>query len=283
MIANIPSHAFGAHGLHELDFFGMPSVRSLRVLNVASLARAANRTLTAWRPWFHDLVRSAELDLSPRLVADGLFCGRHWDSSPFVCNLWAYDVKNPLAWKVFADSSVHSVDAVPGLASVRPLLDGSWLKLKNILTHVHVGELREASFAMRPQRFISNILKPAFHPIDWIELVTHRLRAFSVRHGLDKATFNALDCFDWDSWKAQLVKMSPFVRSHVLRTCLNTWITSFRIPAGKDQLFCLCCGRDGLDSLGHYVQCEVLWKHVRQATGTSNMSTLCRMGITTNK
>ena len=137
-------------------------MQSLGVLNTASLARAANCTLTAWEPWFSLLVKSAESHLPPECVAKQPFCKPFWDSVPFVCNLHLYDVGNPLAWQHLACKSVHSVDAPHDIVSVVPVLDTSWKNLSNSLSLPIVEELEEACHQPKPQKLSRPFLGPSF-------------------------------------------------------------------------------------------------------------------------
>jgi hypothetical protein len=93
-----------------------------------------------------------------------------------------------------------------------------------------------------------------------------------------------LEQFDWVAWQKSMSELSPFARSHVLRTLLNAWTTSHRIPVGKPLKFCMFCGRNGLDKLAHMVDCHVLWEHIRQTTGCTEMLPLTsRPGLSGNK
>lgn len=281
MMVKIPVQAFGAHGLHCLKFFDLPSLQSLRVLNIASLARAANRTLTAWKTWFKLLVKSAESHLSPESIALNQFCKPFWDSVPFVCNLHLYDLKNPLALQHLVSKSVRSVDAPHGLASVCPMLGSSWKSLNNLLSLPIIKELKDAGTQPKPQIIISNILKPVVHKMSWLESLACRLRAFCSRNQLGQTSVRFVNNFDRRNWKSLLCKLSPFAKSHILRTMTNSRITSHRIPAGKDKLHCYFCGRNGLDSLGHIVSCSTFLEHIRQVTGMSgNLLPVYRLGLT---
>jgi hypothetical protein len=278
MMAKIPFHAYGAHGLHNLSFFGLPDARSLRVLNIASLARTANSTLSEWRGWFHKLVASAEVQLGPRMVEQQMFCKPHWDSQPFVCNLWCYDRKNPLAWAHLAN--VKSVDAKHGLESAPARLEPSWKSLA-LSCNAVVGELKDACFEHKCQKLISKILLPKIVPCDWIKLLAERLRAFAIRHEFDESEIAFLDSFDWVEWKNMFDNFSPFAKSHILRSLLNAWTTSHRIFAGKTQLCCLFGCLEHNDQLSHYHKCPIIWQHIRQLTGIHcNFKQLCQLGVT---
>ena len=87
--------------------------------------------------------------------------------------------------------------------------------------------------------------------------------------------------FDWKTWLESLDKLSLYARSLVLRSLLNAWTTSWRIPVGKDRLMCLFCGRDGLDQLAHAITCTPLLGHAKTvAQYSANMSPLAWLGVT---
>ena len=127
-LARLPWHAYGIDGLFNLSHLGLPGFKSLRALNIATLARTANKTLVSWLPLYLDLAESAEKHLSPDLIAKGLLCKPHRDSVPFLSNLFLYSKENPLAWQHLADVRSRAHDAKHGLMSSCPCLPPSWNK-----------------------------------------------------------------------------------------------------------------------------------------------------------
>lgn len=278
MLMKIPFNAYGADGPCSLSFFGLPEFRSLRVMNMAALARTANVTITNWRSWYKLLVSTAEACLSPIEVLQRKFSPSFWDSPPFVCNLRLYDIENPLAWQHVA--SVSSVDAAPGLASTFPVLEKSWKKHEHACDD-NVPKLLEAC-KVRPkcQRHIFRTLHPCIVRQNWKELIVTRILAFCMRHGVESNIESELSSFPWDEWMAALLKIAPFVRSLILRSIFNSWITSHRIPVGKTKIHCLFCGRHGLDSLSHYLCCHALWDVIQKVSGIQlGKSLLSRLGF----
>ena len=59
MMLKIPIQSLGAHGVHNLGYFDLPEIKSMRVLNIAALTRTANCTLPSWRHGFDKLAASA--------------------------------------------------------------------------------------------------------------------------------------------------------------------------------------------------------------------------------
>ena len=280
-ILKIPHQAFGAHVPFDLSFVGLPDLRSLRVLNVASFTRASNKTLKSWLPGFHRLVESAETNLTPHSIAHNMFCSGLWDSVPSACNLWLYHASNPLAWQHLAN--VTSVDARRGLVSVVPTLSPSWKHLQHSCDHA-LAQLHDAlKDDHKYQRAISRLLKPLLHPVCWSNYLSQRLKAYCPRNDVRAPSIELIDKFNWEKWATCLKTMSPFSVSHVLRTCLNSWITSFRIINGSQQFKCMFCG-SGSDHLSHYISCPKLWGHLHDITGLDFAGPIVqRLGLSTNK
>jgi hypothetical protein len=277
-ILKIPHQSFGAHLPFDLSHVGLPELRSLRVLNIASLARASNMSLKSWLPGFHRMVESAEKNLSPHSIAQQHFCNDLWDSVPFACNLWLYHASNPLAWQHLA--YVRSVDAKRGLVSVIPNLGKSWQQLASSCDPA-LKQLHDAlNETHKYQRSIYRLVKPLVHPVNWSTYVHERLKAFCVRHDLD---CSSLACFDWESWAVCLQSLSPFTVSHVLRTLFNSWITSARISCGSSLFKCFFCG-NGSDCVAHYLSCSTLWEHMHRITGIDFRGpAIRRLGVSTDK
>ena len=118
----------------------------------------------------------------------------------------------------------------------------------------------------------------------WPSFLATRLREYCLRNGFDNEVLVALEAVDWQAWSESMKLLSPFARSHVLRTLLNAWTTSFRVPVADRQYRCLYCGKDGLERLAHMLQCSPLWSMICQACKLSSTpSVLSRMGVSTDK
>ena len=200
---------------------------------------------------------------------------------PYACNLWMYHASNPLAWQHLA--KVTSVDAKRGLVAVVPTLSPSWKHLEGSCDRI-LPMLRDAlEDEKKYQRAVSRLLKPELHPSRWAEYLSERLKAFCCRNELPSNSLDLIDKFECGSWAECLKTMSPFAVSHILRTCFNSWITSFRIINGSNRFKCLFCG-NGFANLGHYLVCEKLWGHMHDLTGICfDGPIMHRLGISTDK
>ena len=116
----------------------------------------------------------------------------------------------------------------------------------------------------------------------WAKLLKDRVFKFSLRHQADALASSFWLNFPWDELVELLKTQSPWLNFGVLRALLNSWVTSTRIPAGKSQKSCIfqCSASHGADRLGHYFQCDVLWKFLNCALSIPEMHPITKLGIT---
>jgi hypothetical protein len=290
-ILKLPFWALGPKGHLCLAQLGLSNMVSLHVLNLASLARAANVTIPAWREW-HTLLRlSADDGLGAECLAHGRTWQKWWDSQPLVENLRLFDKRSPAAWHWMCEVQLHDVPRDEPLVQLAP----SYWKRKHLLSFRVREELVSACNEPRVQRAVSAALRPLAQSLDLCSFLAARIQKYAAKLGTDG------HAFDWSAWIGALGLLCPFAKSHVIRTVCNGWITATRmkqynqldrrvlrddgagvvVPA---RIPCCVFGcSDGLDDLFHYVRCEVLRTRLAWVWPWSDgLEVACRFGMSLN-
>ena len=232
-IFHLPGNTLPLAAALELQTFGGPKVTCSFSMNMASIFRAANKTIADWREnldWLSTVAASSEhLPLAPFL--GGTLSPPFWDSDPLVVNLRS-------AVHDFAGAKEHAAGLQAAFGNVVADLD-SWM-----------GNFKVQKWAYAYIR--QRIYGPALLPTIQRRLVDNL----------------CIDINDLSSFEPSSVvcKLSSHCAMCVLKTWLNAWTTSHRMHEPFIRRCIFGCP-DSVDNLAHYVVCDVLWTSVGEATG----------------
>ena len=184
--------------LHEL---GITSARSLATMNLSSLIRTANRTLSGWRSWVPQILLAAETGLC--LKPDGQYrlSPECWNSDPFAITLALYDCSCDYAFRHLIKTPVHCIPQ--GIVGSIPAVPAWLCKITKLQPEVRVL-LAEARSEPKMQKHVYNILKPLVTPFDWHALLRVRMVEFVARHNLSFAKLTTFLEFDFGAMIALL-------------------------------------------------------------------------------
>ena len=208
------------------DELGLPKIVSLRTLNIASLVRTANKTLSDWRGLESSLRIAGKRNLPVSVWSSGSFYPAFWKNTPFVQNL------KVAADNTFADEEIR----------------------------VAVGSVLSRSVPPpKLQQQVSNAIRSRCFNTDWKTRIAPKAR---VIHSDFDADFIALDL---DRVIPILKSLGESIATCVFETWVNGWITADRLQ-GKSTFFCVVGCQPCADSLSHYVWCSSLWDSVVAAS-----------------
>ena len=268
-LLRIPHNSWGTEGPHMLDELGLVSVKSLAVLNLASLGRAAARTID-WAPSATLLKQYFDAHASILLDHKGNFQEPHWDSQPLALIQEAFG--GPEAW-----SCVGKVKASPG--SFLPWLPAICSQAGPLPPDKHHQLLDAQRSEDKPQGLLSAIIHAHFFErFSWTHMLCRRLQAFVARHRLEVGVISHTQVAQAiQVWK---VSGKPMVVVNCLRLATNAWLTSTRMPRVYASKACVfnCVHSPNNDKLGHYVNCQPLWSCIEAIVGHP-MTPINRLGI----
>ena len=239
-LLHVATNTFDDGSIFNLSTVGGPAITSLKVLTMATLARAALKTLPEWKKCCAILAHVTD-DMPISIFASKVASPACWDSSPFAFNLkMAAEHFKPLAAVDKFLKPSHYIN------KSRQQLAKAGAEVLQKLSRSRIPLGRKAI-----QKEYAVAFKAALLPSTLERLLASRF----VKHFAPVCKLGFIPC--WEEVFSCLQRAQTHFAMAALKTLLNSWCTRGRYHDGSFEECVFGCLAP--DDITHYVCCPFLW------------------------
>ena len=236
-LLHVPFNSMAVADIVNLHSLGLPKVKPVKALLLATLMRAAHCTVAVWKDWVLRFRRDMADYLPLSSLATGSWALPFWDSEPIAILL-------EKAYYGFLDD--------PELAVHCELAYREAMKVVNPNVAPAPRLIDTVKDCPKLQRVLYTSLVSSLYPNELPLLFAKRIRSFLPD------MVERIPLINWPELVNFCIALPKVLVLALVKTWSNAWTTARRMH-DEATWACPCCGCPNSDYLSHLIDCRALW------------------------